>query len=95
MLRRWRKCRLHAGLAIGVATIENLPPEHDVGVRPCSCQSSARSSRKRLLNALRVASGDPPGFPENPGANLPLTRPSMTLGAVFDSVFALIVFAWF
>src|SRR5262249_50274462 len=34
--------------------------------RPCCCQSSARSSRKRLLNALRVASGDPPGFPENP-----------------------------
>src|SRR5262249_29746601 len=30
--------------------------------RPCCCQSSARSSRKRLLNALRVASGDPPGF---------------------------------
>jgi hypothetical protein len=27
--------------------------------RPCCCQSSARSSRKRLLNALRVASGDP------------------------------------
>src|SRR5262249_61061130 len=27
-------------------------------------QSSARSSRKRLLNALRVASGDPPGFPK-------------------------------
>jgi len=32
--------------------------------RPCCCQSSARSSRKRLLNALRVASGDPPGFPD-------------------------------
>src|SRR5215831_3749808 len=31
--------------------------------RPCCCQSSARSSRKRLLNALRVASGDRPGFP--------------------------------
>src|SRR6516165_348489 len=30
--------------------------------RPCCCQSSARSSRKRLLNALRVASGDPPGL---------------------------------
>src|SRR5499433_4162581 len=40
--------------------------------RPCCCQSSARSRRKRLLNALRVASGEPPGFPENPGANLPL-----------------------
>ena len=31
--------------------------------RPCCCQSSARSSRKRLLNARRVASGGPPGFP--------------------------------
>ena len=30
---------------------------------PCCCQSSARSSRKRLLNARRVASGVPPGFP--------------------------------
>src|SRR5262249_9697428 len=30
--------------------------------RPCCCQSSARSSRKRLLNARRVASGEPPGF---------------------------------
>src|ERR1700758_698090 len=28
--------------------------------RPCCCQSSARSSRKRLLNARRVASGEPP-----------------------------------
>jgi hypothetical protein len=37
--------------------------------RPCCCQSSARSSRKRLLNARRVASGEPPGFPEYPGAN--------------------------
>src|SRR5215470_14374444 len=26
---------------------------------PCCCQSSARSSRKRLLNARRVASGEP------------------------------------
>jgi hypothetical protein len=26
--------------------------------RPCCCQSSAKSSRKRLLNALRVASGE-------------------------------------
>jgi hypothetical protein len=47
------------------------------------------------LNARRVASGLPPGFPENPGANLPLMRPLMTLGAVFGSVFAFIVFAWF
>jgi len=47
------------------------------------------------LNARRVASGDPPGFPETPGANLPLMRPLMTLGAVFDSVFALIACAWF
>src|SRR5215831_13179835 len=38
--------------------------------RPCCCQSSARSSRKRLLNALRVASGEPPGFPENEIASL-------------------------
>jgi len=30
---------------------------------PGPCQSSARSSRKRLLNARRVASGDPSGFP--------------------------------
>jgi hypothetical protein len=28
---------------------------------PCCCQSSARSSRKRLLNARRVASGEPRG----------------------------------
>jgi hypothetical protein len=28
--------------------------------RPCCCQSSARSSRKRVLNARRVASGEPP-----------------------------------
>src|SRR5215468_5449515 len=40
--------------------------------RPCCCQSSARSSRKRLLKALRVASGEPPGFPENPGRYWPL-----------------------
>src|SRR5262249_19881573 len=33
--------------------------------RPCCYQSSARSSRKRLLNARRVASGEPPGFPES------------------------------
>ena len=46
------------------------------------------------LNALRVASGEPPGFPETPGANLPLMRPLLTLGAVFGSVFALIACAW-
>src|SRR5262249_3534230 len=63
--------------------------------RPCCCQSSARSSRKRLLNARRVASGEPPGFPEYPGANLPLMRPLMTLGAALCSGLASIVFTWF
>src|SRR5262249_28793131 len=63
--------------------------------RPCCCQSSARSSRKRLLNARRVASGEPPGFPECPDANLPLMRPLMTLGAALCSGLASIVFTWF
>src|SRR5262245_61627532 len=62
--------------------------------RPCCCQSSARSSRKRLLNARRVASGEPPGFPECPDANLPLMRPLMTLGAALCSGSS-IVFTWF
>jgi hypothetical protein len=47
------------------------------------------------FSAFRARSGLPPGFPEYPGANLPLMRPLMTLGAVFGSVFAFIVFAWF
>ena len=45
--------------------------------RPCCCQSSARSSRKRLLNARRVASGEPPGFPETPGRYWPLALRSL------------------
>src|SRR5262249_8838611 len=45
--------------------------------------------------ARRVASGDPPGFPENPGANLPLMRPLMTFGVALCPVFSSIVFAWF
>src|SRR5262249_1043485 len=61
----------------------------------CCCQSSARSSRKRLLNARRVASGEPPGFPENPLANLPLMRPLITFGAGLCSGLGSIFFAWF
>src|SRR5262245_64656795 len=38
---------------------------------PCCCQSSARSSRKRLLNARPVASGEPPGFPPTGGSSAP------------------------
>jgi len=51
--------------------------------------------QKALLNALRVASGLPPGFPENPGANLPLMRPLMTLGTASGLGLASIAFAWF
>src|SRR5262249_39816590 len=37
-------------------------------------KSAESASRKSLLNDLRVASNDPPGFPDHPGANLPLMR---------------------
>jgi hypothetical protein len=49
------------------------------------------------LNARRVASGEPPGFPEYPGANLPLMRALTTLGAALCSGLAciVIVIAWF
>src|SRR6516225_10476269 len=47
--------------------------------RPCCCQSSARSSRKRLLNARRVASGLPPGFPDTPARYWPLALRSLRL----------------
>src|SRR5262245_28333715 len=38
--------------------------------RPCCCQSSARSSRNRLLNARRVASGEPPAHLRVPSARV-------------------------
>src|SRR5262245_36397251 len=55
--------------------------------RPCCCQSSARSSRKRLLNARRVASGDPPGFPvrlffENTDGTPPLRHFTVVLNLI-------------
>src|SRR5262249_62294456 len=48
-----------------------------------------------LSTARGGASGGPAGFPENAGANLPLMRPLMTLGAVLCWGLASIVFAWF
>src|SRR6516225_7951886 len=59
-----------------------------MALRPPSLNARCISKMVSLFSALRAASGDPPGFPEYPGANLPLMRPLMALGAVFDSVFA-------
>ena len=48
---------------------------------PCFLKSAASASRKSLLNDLRVASNDPPGFPDfqnskrgGGGGSYPLTR---------------------
>ena len=62
---------------------------------PCFCQAIAMSCRKALFTTRRTASGDPPAFPEYPGANLPLMRPLMTGGTVSRLRLACIVFAWF
>src|SRR5262245_8648752 len=75
-----------AGLFFITLSMAFAPPR-----RKALCSSAMVSA----LSALRARSGLPPGFPENPGANLPLMRPLMTLGAVFGSVSAFIVFAWF
>src|SRR5215470_12707844 len=48
-----------------------------IAAAPCFLKSAASASRKSLLNDLRVASKDPPGFPDHPGANLPLMRLGM------------------
>src|SRR6516165_10847356 len=45
-----------------------------IAAAPCFLKSAASASRKSLLNDLRVASKEPPGFPDHPGANLPLMR---------------------
>src|SRR6516164_6119476 len=45
-----------------------------IAAAPCFLKSAANARRKSLLNDLRVASNEPPGFPDHPGANLPLMR---------------------
>src|SRR5215470_13888299 len=53
-----------------------------MALRPPSLNARCISKMVSLFSALRAASGDPPGFPEYPGANLPLMRPLMTWGTV-------------
>lgn len=54
---------------------------------PCRCQSSAISSRKRLLNARRVLSGEPPGWNKKPRRSGPRTFPGMKVDAPIGAVF--------
>src|SRR6516164_8230197 len=46
-----------------------------MALRPPSLNARCISKMVSMFSALRAASGDPPGFPEYPGANLPLMRP--------------------
>src|SRR5262252_3599720 len=66
-----------------------------MALRPPSLNARCISKMVDLFSALRAASGDPPGFPEYPGANLPLMRPLMTWGTVSRLGLACIVFPWF
>src|SRR6516164_1754728 len=63
-----------------------------MALRPPSLNARCISKMVSLFSALRAASGDPPGFPEYPGANLPLMRPLMTWGTVSRLGLACIVF---